>query len=538
VTCSNAIPTRTDAALFHPLVYTSVFGDNLELQRLNIMLTSLLEFGDYQGNVAVLSNQPLDAIISYIPPEFRSRLHYVQIDKTDLAPRYLIKSSLFCGYSPILFLDATIVVDNKIDSLLREIIVDDKICVVSESSIYPELAASKIVDVIDTHRIGNWFGLEICRNDPACAQAFLPCASSSIIGFKDSGSFKEIGELISSTCNHPSNKELIRWFGDQPILNYILVRKSAAQTALFTSHSKFAHTWDQDLRVRSGFRHFVWSTSSEKVRHMAAYLEHLRRTRLKSRARDLLVASEPEYSSAVRQRLETSQFIFVVTSALGANQGALEPQARFSQTIRTIQSIREHIPDAFILVVDSSPLPIAEEAKNELRSLVDIAVFIGVLNPGLHLVRDLGGFWKTTDYSKTLAETYSLLHALMMLKVIGIGKTAKRVFKLSGRYYLTSTFKIAEYFEQSLLGKYSFKSRGRAWLPSERGYFDTRLWSFCATLLDETIEILLRVFICTLDASVDAEHAYFRGFPHAKIHELAKIHVAGQIASTGEQVSE
>jgi hypothetical protein len=169
---------------------------------------------------------------------------------------------------------------------------------------------------------------------------------------------------------------------------------------------------------------------------------------------------------------------------------------------------------------------------------VDIAVFLNALNPGLHLSRDLGGFWKTSDYSKTLSETYALIHALSLLKVICSFKSIRRIFKLSGRYFLTDLFDIKEYEKDDMIGKYVFKQRGRPWLTSESGYYNTRLWSFCATAMDETLAILVSVFVCSIEHSVDAEHAYFRQLLHSQVHEVATIHVAGQIASTGEEVSE
>ncbi|ESZ59040.1 hypothetical protein X727_31850 [Mesorhizobium sp. L103C119B0] len=223
---------------------------------------------------------------------------------------------------------------------------------------------------------------------------------------------------------------------------------------------------------------------------------------------------------------------------MATNQGVLEPQVRFVQTLRTIQSIRDHVPDAFILLVDSSPVSVHSDIENEICAKADIAVFLHNLNPGLHLSRELGGFWKTPDHSKTLSETYALFHALTLVKVISSGRMNRRIFKISGRYHLSDNFDIGEYDRIELLGKYVFKRRRLSWLASEAGYLDTRLWSFCSTAIDETLSLLVSVFVCSIEASVDAEHAYFRKLLDSRVHEVATIHVAGQIASTGEELLE
>jgi hypothetical protein len=502
------------------------------------MLASLLEFGCFKGNIAVISDQPPEKIIPYIPIEYRSRVHFEIVPSMDVFQRYLISSPIFDNYSPIIYLDTDIVVDADINSTLRDILRADGICVTTESSSYPELASSKIANVIDSRRIGNWFGLELCRADPECAQKLLPCANSGIIGYKNADFFRPIGAQVAALCQDHTNRELTRWFGDQPVLNYVLVRTQTADTASLSNRCKFVSEWDQFSGESSGFRHFVWARGRDKVQQMAAYLESLRKSRTSHDRDEPKVHALNDISPSTKEKLDFSSYIFVVTSALAANQGVLEPQARFAQTLRTIQSIRDHARGAFILLVDSSPAPLSSRVVDEIRANVDIAVFLNGLNPGLHLSRNLGGFWKTSDYSKTLAETYSLIHAIYLIRVISSGKFNKRIFKISGRYFLSSNFNLSLYESTDLSGKYVFKKRMRSWIVGENGYFNTRLWSFCTTTIDQTLGILNSIFLCSIDSSLDAEHAYFRRLPGGSVHEVDTIHVAGQIASTGEELSE
>ncbi|CDX36458.1 hypothetical protein MPLSOD_270098 [Mesorhizobium sp. SOD10] len=523
---------------FRPLVYTVAFGDNTYFECLNIMLTSLLEFGDFNGNIAIVSDRKAEEIRPYIPRQYRSRIHFESVTHINICQRYIISSHIFNDYSPIMYLDTDVVVDADIESILRDVLEADGVCVTTESSGYPELASSKIADVIDSRRIGNWFGLELCRADPECAQRFLPCANSGIIGYKDAEFFRPVGAQVARLCQDPTNRELIRWFGDQPILNYVLVRTQTADTEPLDNRCKFVREWDQYIGEPSGFRHFVWSRGIDKVQQMASYLEHLRRSRVIDIERTTTLRPIKEYAPYTKEKLEISPYIFIVTSALGTTQGVLSPQVRLAQTLGTIRSIKNHVPKAFILLVDSSSMPLNSGVEDDIRAEVDIAVFLNSLNPGLHLSRDLGGFWETSDYSKTLSETYSLIHALSLIKVISSGKFNKRIFKISGRYQLSDGFDINRYTSDDMLGKYVFKRRGHPWLEGTDGYFDTRLWSLCSTTINSTLEILSSILTSSIDNSLDAEHSYFRKFPHDSVYEVATIHVAGQIASTGEELSE
>lgn len=518
---------------FRPLVYTIAFGDNSYFECMNIMLTSLLEFGNFNGNVAVISDRDSDDTIKYIPQQYRSRIHIEIVPRVDVFGRYDISSHIFNDYSPIIYLDTDIVVDADIGSVLRDILHSNGVCVTTERSGYPELASSKIADVIDSRRIGNWFGLEVCRADPECSQRFLPCANSGIIGYKNAEFFRPVAAQVSRLCQDPMNRELTQWFGDQPILNYVLVRTQTSDTETLEKRCKFVHEWNQSANEQSGFTHFVWSRGVEKVQNMSSYLEHLRRSRGSYRneqARSI--------SGAIREKLDKSRYIFIITSALRATQGILTPEVRLAQTLQTIESIKRHVPEAFILLVDSSPAPVDSSVEDEIRADVDLAVFLNGLNPGLHLSRETGGFWKTSDYSKTLSETYSLIHAVSLIKVISSGNFNRRVFKISGRYHLSDDFDVSHYDSGEILGKYVFKKSGTPWLDGTSGYFNTRLWSFCSTTMNSTLEILASIFTSCIDESLDAEHSYFRKLPHEDIHEVTTIHVAGQIASTGEQLSE
>jgi hypothetical protein len=46
--------------------------------------------------------------------------------------------------------------------------------------------------------------------------------------------------------------------------------------------------------------------------------------------------------------------LFIVTSTIHATMGVVDNQTRFKQTIDTLQSLRKYVPDAIIVLAESS----------------------------------------------------------------------------------------------------------------------------------------------------------------------------------------
>lgn len=142
--------------------------------------------------------------------------------------------------------------------------------------------------------------------------------------------------------------------------------------------------------------------------------------------------------------------LFIITSVINTGnipwsytsvRSAFSIEERYKQTLHTIQSIRIHSPHSPILLVECSEL--SEEMEHELRSNVDyflqcyenIAVRNACIQNGL----------------KGYGEAMKTMEALRYLEKHRI--SFQRLFKISGRYYLNSSFSKDNYsFEQ-----YSFK---------------------------------------------------------------------------------
>ena len=61
--------------------------------------------------------------------------------------------------------------------------------------------------------------------------------------------------------------------------------------------------------------------------------------------------------------------LFIVTSSLKPAIGAFNDDDRFAQTISTLESVREVVPDAIIVFADVSIRPISQTEKDVISGL-------------------------------------------------------------------------------------------------------------------------------------------------------------------------
>lgn len=224
-----------------------------------------------------------------------------------------------------------------------------------------------------------------------------------------------------------------------------------------------------------------------------------------------------------------SKNLFIVTSALKPTIGKFNVHERLSQTIETLKSIRKHDPMAFILLVDCSTHQIDQKD-------------IEVLTPHINCFFDLSADKSMRELSengmKSQAETVMLLNVILLLKnnpeFQKLMHSVRRIFKISGRYSLQESFRIAEH--DNCFGKFIFRKRIPTWMNSVMfGATDlliTRFYSFCPSLID-TYFIILQKNLELLN-HMDTEHAHFVNIPKDLLVEFEKIHCQGQVASTGE----
>jgi hypothetical protein len=261
--------------VLHPLICTVVYGTDTHYACLNLLLQSLVDFGKYNGQVAIFCDRSSDCISRYLPDRARSQILHVPLRDVGLTGRYSIADHDLHQYSPIMYLDNDIVINNDIMVPLSAIAIKGGISVTTEAEFYTELSSCKISEISDVRRVGNWFGLEMCRIDPSCSEDLLPMANSGIMGFRDHDTFRLISGLVRDLYRHPIHSDVAKYFTDQPFLNYALVKTRVGEYEILRKACSFLGTWDPFPEQRRGFVHFIWARGEDKPRRMERYLAYL-----------------------------------------------------------------------------------------------------------------------------------------------------------------------------------------------------------------------------------------------------------------------
>jgi len=224
--------------------------------------------------------------------------------------------------------------------------------------------------------------------------------------------------------------------------------------------------------------------------------------------------------------------IFIVPSCVRTNQGSVNVEDRFNQTLKTFDTIREKVPEAFIVFVDNSKTPFTPEEHEIISPKINMFL-------GLH---EDESAQKINDYhnihvAKGMGEGYMLFFAMNVLKNhFDFSNQTGRIFKIGGRCLLEEGFDINRY--NDLEGKYTFKTRVPSWRGDGHFLLDTRMYSWSFSLVEEYLEILRNKNPQYILNGIDTEHAHFINIPRDKLVEFDKIHVGCIVALTGSYVSD
>ena len=216
-------------------------------------------------------------------------------------------------------------------------------------------------------------------------------------------------------------------------------------------------------------------------------------------------------------------YAFVVTSALCPNTGVFTKEQRYEQTLNTIKSIRNKVSNSFILLSDSGPNPVPEEWIEHLTEICDDVLF--VKDPTLEQLN--------MYRMQTPAEIHNMKNALSYLKnlnLLGID----RVFKITGRAELTDDFNIIQYISNpAIKDKYVFKKSVDSWMGKGLKLYDTRIWSFDYSMIDEVIAMHSGAFDTACSSALDLEHVYYQLIPPEKVVEKEVLGLRCFVASDG-----
>ena len=231
------------------------------------------------------------------------------------------------------------------------------------------------------------------------------------------------------------------------------------------------------------------------------------------------------------------KFLFLVGSALNhfnaEHISAFTTEERFQQTLDTIKSIKDKVPDAYILIYEGSETSIKQEYKDKFIELSDLFIECGddpymkSLYENVH--RDPNKF----TFVKSMLECRCLQITLNYMMEHNIFSDATRVFKLSGRYKLNDYFDIEDYKSKFLMNKYvmkyyDYKERFKdmddiyTTLYGCKGSIVTGLWSFDRFLFNDIFSVLEKSFqymerAIQMTAGIDIEHSFYHFVDRDKI---------------------
>lgn len=218
-------------------------------------------------------------------------------------------------------------------------------------------------------------------------------------------------------------------------------------------------------------------------------------------------------------------YSFLISSAIETSRGMFTPDERLAQTIETVASIRRKIPDANIVIYELGAT-LSKERFDELVKHANVASLQAMPDIVQMSASNLISFGEA-------AGTFVMLHNTQTF----INENTKRIFKLSGRYFLQDSFDISAY--ENIGDKYVFKKHVASWLPQHQqqmlnatGLFDTRLYSFTPALIEDYKKSLEGV-IRDLGTGLDLEHAIYKNINKDLVVEFDKVHCEGRVAPDG-----
>lgn len=249
------------------------------------------------------------------------------------------------------------------------------------------------------------------------------------------------------------------------------------------------------------------------------------------------------------------RFLFLIGSSLHhfneENISAYKTEQRFEQTLETLKSVREKVPNAYLCIFECSQFPIEEKYREKL--IQDTDLFVEYYDePGMKIIyENLIKKPEAFTFGKSLLETRGLINILHQMKGENIFSNAQRVFKLTGRYKLNDDFKIKDYESQFLENHYVMKTyeylqkeldNVYAYLYGAQGMMVTGLWSFDRILFNDTLSALEKSFdymerMLQYTSGTDIEHALYRFLNPKNILHISNLGLNVNKGMNGETYS-
>ena len=232
---------------------------------------------------------------------------------------------------------------------------------------------------------------------------------------------------------------------------------------------------------------------------------------------------------------------FIVTSAINSRFGVYSPEQRFQQTLDTLTSIYAHIPDAKIVLMEVTGVPLTEGQSKSLSDVSDVLLDF-TEEPEVQALYNSTDNW---DVVKNVTEVMCFGRALKILKEDGEFEGVDRIHKMSGRYLLNDKFLPNLYETETAKDKIVIGQKQKSQFPlhvtQQCWQYMARLWSWPIALLDEVIQVyddsLAHMNERILAGGyTDIEHVLAKFLNPDHVCEVLETGVEGTIAPNGEAV--
>lgn len=239
-----------------------------------------------------------------------------------------------------------------------------------------------------------------------------------------------------------------------------------------------------------------------------------------------------------------SRYAFLVSSAINTKFGVYNSAQRLEQTLNTVSSIKNRVPDAKIILVEMGGIPLTEDQSQQLTKAVD-----HVLNFNNDpTVVDLFNSTDNWDIVKNVTEVMCFSRALATLKEhTGVLDGVQRIFKISGRYLLADEFDISYYDQYSVQHHIVVSQARSSQFPHEltrvEKQYMSRLWSWPAALTPEVLDVYNKGLVYIQERILDGgycdiEHMLYKFLDHNKIIEKDLVGICGNIGPNGAAVKD
>jgi hypothetical protein len=234
-----------------------------------------------------------------------------------------------------------------------------------------------------------------------------------------------------------------------------------------------------------------------------------------------------------------SKYGVFITSAANAKFSKYSPAERVEQTLKTIESVRKYIPNAVICMTDCSVPGIDQATQDALTADVDNFVNLSK-DPNVNWIQ------QNIQHQDTVKNLTELVVVSKFFKIAAEHKwfdDCDRVFKVSGRYWLTDKFDITRYEQDDAKGKYVVSKKMLSQFPKsvteQTLQYMLRVYSLDTALMTDfssRLSVMTSFMQERVNAGgyIDIEHLFCKFLPKELTLEIARTGVAGNIAPNGQ----